>query len=115
MNGHIGYLLFQVLPVLGICAYTGYLAFVVSSPRRLQPKMAKHKEGTPGYDLYRRVYSQQSLGAWVCIALSFIIQIAFGAYKSMYTPPILAIYLALISSLALLLVGASLTVRAFKK
>src|SRR5512133_584677 len=109
MNGFIGYLIFQILPLLVVCTWTGYLAFVVVNPRRLQTKMAKYKEGTQAYELYRKTYNKRSLGTWVCLSLFFLFSVAFDIYRATHVPPIWVMCLALLFTLALAFVGLYLT------
>jgi len=114
MSNTVGYLIFKLLPAIAALLYTMFLLSVRSNSARHKAIMRKHKKGTPGYDLYSKVYSSQFLVAWVFITLWLIIGLAFDLYRSTHTPSLFVLYFVLIVSISISLAAAYLLSALFK-
>ncbi len=113
------YIYVKVLPAVAALAYTIYLAYVRSSPVRLDAKLKKiakkYKKGTPQYEMYPKVYTRQFLVAWVLITLSLVIGIAYDVYQTTHTSLDFVVIPVAILTIGLSLTGLHLWIDLFRK
>jgi hypothetical protein len=86
----IAYVIFQILPVVLLLAYTLYLAYVrVNLPRRkmLIENVTRKYKGTPYLGMRIRMYSTRFLAASTLVTLSFIEGLIAESYRHAHPHP----------------------------
>lgn len=105
MSAMVGYFAFKVLPALAALLLLGYLLSIWLRPAKRQTKIAKHKEGTPAYDFYSKLYGSKFLLGWSLITSFFVFSVAYDLYRSHRTHSLATAYFALAVSIATLSLG----------